>query len=146
MAKIIIVDDDPAMVSVLSEVLREHHHEVIPASGPEKAFQLVKEQSPDLVLADIEMPEGKPLGLKLLQQVKDYNQSIPTIMITGQGTKERAVQALAPVRTISSKNHFRLTSWSSVSTTRCYSRRRCMLLRRTWNSAANSRINSASTP
>ena len=94
MAKIIIVDDDPAMVSVLSEVLREHHHEVIPASGPEKAFQLVKEQSPDLVLADIEMPEGKPLGLKLLQQVKDYNRSIPTIMITGQGTKERAVQAL----------------------------------------------------
>jgi len=94
MAKIIIVDDDPAMVAVLSEVLREHHHDVIPASGPEKAFQLVKEQTPDLVLADIEMPEGKPLGLKLLQQIKDYNQSIPTIMITGQGTKERAVQAL----------------------------------------------------
>ena len=94
MAKIIVVDDDPAMVSVLSEVLREHRHEVIPASGPEKAFQLVKEQSPDLVLADIEMPEGKPLGLKLLQEIKGYNQSITTIMITGQASKERAVQAL----------------------------------------------------
>ncbi len=94
MAKIIIVDDDPAMVSVLSEVLREHHHDVIPASGPERALQLVKEQAPDLVLADIEMPEGKPLGLKLLQQVKEYNRSIPMVMITGQGTKERAVQAL----------------------------------------------------
>ena len=94
MAKILVVDDDPAMVSVLSEVLREHRHEVVPASGSEKAFQLVKEQTPDLVLADIEMPEGKPLGLKLLQQVRDYNRSIPTIMITGQATKERAVQAL----------------------------------------------------
>ena len=94
MAKIIIVDDDPAMVSVLSEVLREHRHEVVPASGPERAFQLVKEQAPDLVLADIEMPEGKPLGLKLLQQVKEYNRSIPMVMITGQATKERAVQAL----------------------------------------------------
>src|SRR5277367_3205041 len=94
MAKIIIVDDDPAMVSVLSEVLREHRHEVVPASSPERALQLVKEQSPDLVLADIEMPEGKPLGLKLLQQVKEYNRSIPMVMITGQATKERAVQAL----------------------------------------------------
>ena len=94
MAKIIIVDDDPAMVSVLSEVLREHRHEVIPASSPERALQLVKEQAPDLVLSDIEMPEGKPMGLKLLQQVKEYNASIPVVMITGQGTKERAVQAL----------------------------------------------------
>ncbi|MGA2605204.1 MAG: sigma-54 dependent transcriptional regulator [Verrucomicrobiia bacterium] len=94
MAKIIIVDDDPAMVAVLSEVLREHRHEVIPAGSPERALQLVKEVAPDLVLADVEMPEGKPLGLKLLQQVKEHNRSIPVVMITGQGTKERAVQAL----------------------------------------------------
>ena len=94
MAKIIIVDDDPAMVAVLSEVLREHRHEVIPASSPERAMQLTRDESPDLVLADVEMPEGKPLGLKLLQQVKEHNRSIPVVMITGQGTKERAVQAL----------------------------------------------------
>jgi len=94
MAKIIIVDDDPAMVSVLSEILREHRHEVIPANSPERALQLVEESAPDLVLSDIEMPEGKPMGLKLLQQIKEYNRSIPVVMITGQGTKERAVQAL----------------------------------------------------
>jgi DNA-binding NtrC family response regulator len=94
MAKILIVDDDPAMVSVLSEVLSEHRHEVIPASSPERALQLVKDSAPDLVLSDIEMPEGKPMGLKLLQQIKEYNRSIPVVMITGQGTKERAVQAL----------------------------------------------------
>jgi len=94
MAKIIIVDDDPTMVSVLSEVLREHGHEIIPANNSERAFDLVKEQPPDLLLADIEMPEGKPQGLKLLQQVKAHNASIPVIMITGQGTKERVVQAL----------------------------------------------------
>ncbi len=94
MAKIIIVDDDPAMVAVLSEVLREHRHDVIPASSPERALQLTRDESPDLVLADVEMPEGKPLGLKLLQQIKEHNRSIPVVMITGQGTKERAVQAL----------------------------------------------------
>lgn len=94
MAKIVIVDDDPTMVSVLSEVLREHRHEIIPAHNADRAFEVVKEQAPDLVLTDIEMPEGKPQGLKLLQQIKEYNRSIPVIMITGQGSKERAVQAL----------------------------------------------------
>jgi DNA-binding NtrC family response regulator len=94
MAKILIVDDDPTMVSVLSEVLREHRHEIIPANNAERAFAIVKEQAPDLILTDIEMPEGRPQGLKLLQQIKAYNRSIPVIMITGEGTKERAVQAL----------------------------------------------------
>jgi DNA-binding NtrC family response regulator len=94
MAKIVIVDDDPAMVSVLSEVLREYRHEIVPANNSDRAFEVVKEQAPDLVLTDIEMPEGKPQGLKLLQQIKEFNRSIPVIMITGQGTKERAVQAL----------------------------------------------------
>jgi len=94
MAKMVIVDDDPTMVSVLSEVLRAHRHEIIPASNPDRALELVKERTPDLVLTDIEMPEGKPQGLKLLQQIKEFNRSIPVIMITGQGTKERAVQAL----------------------------------------------------
>jgi DNA-binding NtrC family response regulator len=94
MAKIVIVDDDPTMVSVLSEILREHRHEIVPANTSERAFDIVKEQNPDLVLADIEMPEGKPQGLKLLQQIKAYNRSIPVMLITGQGTKERAVQAL----------------------------------------------------
>ena len=36
MAKILIVDDDPTMVSVLSEVLREHRHEIIPANNAER--------------------------------------------------------------------------------------------------------------
>jgi DNA-binding NtrC family response regulator len=94
MAKILIVDDDPTMVSVLSEVLREHRHEIIPAANSERALEIVKEQAPDLVLTDIEMPEGKPQGLKLLQQIKEHNRSIPVMMITGQGTKERVVQAL----------------------------------------------------
>ncbi len=94
MAKIVVVDDDPAMVTVLSEVLKSSLHEVIPAGNPERAFELVTQESPDLVLADIEMPEGNPSGMELLQKIKDFNNSVPVVMITGQGTKERAVDAL----------------------------------------------------
>jgi len=89
-----VAEDDPNMVSVLSEVLRDDRRNVISANNAERAFDLVKRESPDLVLADIEMPEGKPRGLDLLRQVKEYNRNIPVVMITGNGTKERAVEAL----------------------------------------------------
>src|SRR5258707_5896630 len=94
MIKILVAEDDPNMVSVLSEVLRDDRRQVICANNIERAFDLVKQDPPDLILADIEMPEGKPRGLDLLRQIKEYNRSIPVVMITGNGTKERAVEAL----------------------------------------------------
>ena len=94
MLKILVAEDDPNMVSVLTELLRDERRQVISANTAERAFDLVKEDAPDLVLADIEMPEGKPRGLDLLRQIKEYNRSIPVMMITGNGTKDRAVEAL----------------------------------------------------
>lgn len=94
MAKIIVAEDDPNMVSVLSEVLRDQRHEILCANTAETAFEQVQAESPDLVLVDIEMPEGKPTGLELLRQIKEFNISIPVVMITGNVSIERAVQAL----------------------------------------------------
>src|SRR5262245_21032221 len=94
MLKILVAEDDPNMVSVLSEVLCDDRRQVISANNPERAFDLIKQDPPDLILADIEMPEGKPHGLELLRQVKDYNRSIPVMMITGNGTKDRVIEAL----------------------------------------------------
>src|SRR5437867_1893036 len=94
MQKILVAEDDPNMMSVLSEVLRSEHRQIISANSADRAFDLVKQDAPDLVLADIEMPEGKPRGLDLLRQVKEHNRLIPVVMITGNGTKERAVEAL----------------------------------------------------
>jgi DNA-binding NtrC family response regulator len=94
MPKILIADDDPAMVAVLSEVLKENRYDVIPATTPERAVELAKEIVPDLVLTDIEMPKGKLGGFDVLQQVKEFNSSIPVIMITGQASKDRVVKAL----------------------------------------------------
>ncbi|MEI6085824.1 MAG: sigma-54 dependent transcriptional regulator, partial [Verrucomicrobiota bacterium] len=94
MLKILVVEDDPNMVSVLSEVLRDERRQVITASSAERAIELVKKDAPDLILADIEMPEGKPRGLELLRQVKDHNRNIPVVMITGNASKDRAIEAL----------------------------------------------------
>ena len=94
MAKILIAEDDPSMVVVLVEVLKELNHEIITANSAERALDLVRQQGPDLVLADIEMPEGQPKGLELLRFVKEHDPLIPVIVITGYATKERAVAAL----------------------------------------------------
>ena len=94
MYKILVAEDDPNMVSVLSEVLRDANGHVISANNAERALELIKTESPDLVLADIEMPEGRPRGLDLLRQAKDFNAGIAVIMITGNATKDRAIEAL----------------------------------------------------
>ncbi len=94
MAKILIAEDDPSMVSVLVDVLKELNHEVIAANTAERAFDLVRQHAPSLVLADIEMPEGQPKGLELLRSVKEHDRFIPVIVLTGYATKERAVAAL----------------------------------------------------
>ncbi len=94
MYKILVAEDDPNMVTVLSEVLRDERRQIIAANNAERALDLVKQDPPDLVLADIEMPEGKPHGLDLLRQVKEYDRQIPVVMITGNATKERAIEAL----------------------------------------------------
>jgi DNA-binding NtrC family response regulator len=94
MAKIVIAEDDPSMVAVLVEVLKENKHEIITANTADRAFDLVRQHGTDLVLSDVEMPEGQPKGLELLRFVKEQDRNIPVIMLTGYATKERAITAL----------------------------------------------------
>jgi len=94
MPKILIAEDDPSMLAVLVEALKELHHEVVTANSAERAFELVTRQPPDLVLTDIEMPEGEPKGLELLRSVKEFDRRIPVVVLTGFASKERAITAL----------------------------------------------------
>jgi DNA-binding NtrC family response regulator len=94
MAKILIADDDPGMLMVLAETFKDQQHQVFTANSSERAWELARAEKPDLVLADVEMPAGRPSGLELLRNVKSHNSSIPVIMITGEKTMDYAVTAL----------------------------------------------------
>ena len=65
-----------------------------PRAVPSAPFSWSKSSRPTWYWPILRCRKASPLGLKLLQQVKEYNRSIPMVMITGQATKERAVQAL----------------------------------------------------
>jgi CheY-like chemotaxis protein len=56
MATILVVDDEEPVVDLLTDMLHEYGHTVIPAYNGRVALQLVNERRPDLVISDVMMP------------------------------------------------------------------------------------------
>ncbi len=94
MKKILIVDDEPTMVSMLSDMLRRADREVLPVGNATRALEIIREAEPDLVITDINLPEGREAGLDLLRQCRELRPSLPVIVLTGHGTKAHAIAAL----------------------------------------------------
>jgi len=92
MYSILIVDDEPNYLIVLSELLQDEGYEVVTAPGGAKGFEMVKELDLDLVITDMQMPEVD--GLQLLLNIKEYNDELPVIMITAYAQVEKAVAAM----------------------------------------------------
>jgi two-component system response regulator AtoC len=94
MKKILIVDDEPTMVSMLSDMLRRPDREVLPVGNASRALAVIRDAEPDLVVTDINLPEGHEAGLDLLRQCRELRPSLPVIVLTGHGTKAHAITAL----------------------------------------------------
>jgi len=92
MHSILIVDDEPNYLVVLSELLQDEGYEVFTAPGGAQGFEMVKELDLDLVITDMQMPEVD--GLQLLLNIKEYNDELPVIMITAYAEVEKAVAAM----------------------------------------------------
>ena len=92
MNTILVVDDEPNYLIVLSELLKEEGYEVITAQKGEDGLKVVQDTDLDLVITDMRMPGMD--GLELLKTVKSYNKDLPVIMITAVGEVEKAVVAM----------------------------------------------------
>ena len=98
--KILIIDDEPDIRSVISDILEDEGYTIQTAANAVEGDQLFKNFTPDLVLLDIWMPDeyGKGAGnegLKLLEQWQQQDQlKQPVIMISGHGNVETAVEAV----------------------------------------------------
>lgn len=89
---ILVVDDDPDILEVLKDRLEFLNYRVLVAPGGKEGLTILAEQSPQLVLLDIEMP--KMNGLEILKEIRKREFNVAVIMITAHGTIERAVQAM----------------------------------------------------
>ena len=91
--KILIVDDDPSMVGLISQVLSSKGYEVLESNNGQDALRLLYSQKPDLVLLDVVMPVMD--GWQTCSRIRDISAAIPIIMLTGQRkTEEDVAQGL----------------------------------------------------
>jgi DNA-binding NtrC family response regulator len=90
--KILVVDDEPDIRSLLKDILEDEGYAVDLAENAKQASERKIIFSPDLVLLDIWMPEMD--GVSLLKQWSEQNQlTSPVVMMSGHGTVETAVEA-----------------------------------------------------
>ncbi len=93
---ILICDDDAAIRSSLSLVLKRAGYETANVTSPQEAIAFVKATSPDLILMDMNYTKGTSgeEGLTLLKQVKIYCSDVPVILITAWGSINLAVRGI----------------------------------------------------
>ena len=93
--KIVIIEDDPDVLRIYTEVLTEKGYEIASISNSSGALSLLKQHLPHLILLDIMIP-GSVNGIELLGQIKkDPNlKKIPIIVLTNLDTEEKIAREL----------------------------------------------------
>ncbi|MFT6733635.1 MAG: CheY-like chemotaxis protein [Polaribacter sp.] len=86
MALILLVDDDPQMLNLLSEVVKLDGHQAIMAEDGELALACFEHQSPDLVITDILMPNKE--GLEFIAEVREDYPVLKIIAYSGGGSAD----------------------------------------------------------
>ncbi len=92
MSKIVVIDDEPAMVEVISTLCRENGHQVNPFNSAERALEELTGIAPQVVIADIKME--KVTGFDVLQHVRRTLPQTAVILITAYASVEKAVEAM----------------------------------------------------
>ena len=90
--RILLVDDEEEIRTLLSRHLRRLGYTVEEAGDGEEALALVGTAVPDVVVTDMAMPRLDGLGL--LQALRSIDPDVPVIVLTGHGSLENAVQAM----------------------------------------------------
>jgi len=83
--KILVVDDEPAQLRLVDQVLTSNGYEVIKAGSGQEAVRVIYERKPDLVLLDVMMPEID--GWQTCRLIREAS-DIPVIMLTGKCNSE----------------------------------------------------------
>jgi DNA-binding NtrC family response regulator len=89
---IVIIDDNPGSLELLSVALAHSDAAVYTSSNPVEGLELIKRHRPRLVVTDLVMPEMS--GLEVLQEVVSFDSSIDVILMTAHYTPETAVAAI----------------------------------------------------
>ena len=83
--KVLVIDDDPAFLRLVDQVLTQKGYEVLKANNGKEGLRLLFNQKPDIVLLDVVMPEMD--GWQTCYRIRDVS-DIPIIILTGKRKTE----------------------------------------------------------
>src|SRR5689334_2205589 len=92
-ACILVVEDDPALRSLVCEAFRATRHQVLEASGALQAREVLSQNDVDLVLCDLHLEDSES-GVVLLRELAPRSPDLAVLMMTGNATIEIAIDCL----------------------------------------------------
>lgn len=93
MKHILIVDDEPEMLSGLDKIIKHHgSFRTSLLENGQEAIQLIKDIHYDLIITDLFLQGAS--GMEVLKAVKDHCRDVPVILISGYGTIDNSVEAM----------------------------------------------------
>ena len=92
MDKLLLIDDEPDILRVLSISLKADGYDVVSAQNGPEGIAAFEKEKPDIVITDIKMPGMD--GIEVLKKIKGLNADTEVIIITGHGDIENAIEAL----------------------------------------------------
>ncbi len=90
--KVLIVDDEPNAIRVLSVILREEGYKVLESMNVDSAIGIIHNEEVDAIITDLKMPAKD--GFQLFNFVSEHHPNIPVMFLTAYGTVESAVNAM----------------------------------------------------
>lgn len=91
MARVLVIDDDPALLRALRVTLPFKGHEVVTAATGEQGISLAAVSSPDVIVLDLGLPDLD--GLAVCRRVRQWD-DVPIIVLSAIGSEDRKVAAL----------------------------------------------------
>lgn len=89
--RVLVVDDEEAIVELVGEYLRARGHQVYTCGDGDEALAMVERERLDVVLTDLRLPARG--GMSLLEALQQLDRPVAAVVMTGFGTVETAVQA-----------------------------------------------------
>lgn len=90
-ARILVIDDEKGLRSILSKILTDEGYEVLSAASGEAAVELIKHNPVDLALVDLKMPGMG--GIQTIRALKEVDRGIINVIITAYGEMESVDEA-----------------------------------------------------
>lgn len=94
MARVLIVEDDPASMDLALRIVRLEKHEPITTSDGETALAVARAVRPDLILLDLHIPKLDGWGFVKLFREEDWARTVPVVAVSASATPPERDRAL----------------------------------------------------